>query len=329
MTILTGNAGFSALQLNMLRNAFNQSGGDAFLGANQTFTANNTFAGGTTQTNILNVGASGTLGTFNVYQGTASKGSLALVAVANTGNTVTTISNAAMGQASVISIPDPGAATDTFALLGTSNVFSGTSNQINTLNIGASGTVGSLSLFSTTASKGKWLVSPVDNTGNTTMTITNAAQAGAYTYTIPSAGASASFMMTQGAQTVVGNNAFNGATTIGATGSLGFVAGAILIGNPVPGTLSSNAVTINNMSGVITTGSLNTAGGANYAMTLTNSQILTTSSILVTWAGGTNSTANFSIKAAVGNGSATITLYNNTAATAFNGTVILNFLVTQ
>ena len=84
------------------------------------------------------------------------------------------------------------------------------------IKVGSSGLVGSLSLFSTTAAKGKWLFSPVDNTGDTTMTITNAAQAGAYTYTIPSAGASASFMMTQGAQSVVGAQTFSADMTINA-----------------------------------------------------------------------------------------------------------------
>ncbi len=64
----------------------------------------------------IQAGLSGAAGSFFAYPATASKGHLALVAVANTGNTVTTISNAAMGQASVISIPDPGTSTADFAL---------------------------------------------------------------------------------------------------------------------------------------------------------------------------------------------------------------------
>lgn len=64
----------------------------------------------------IQAGLSGTAGTVASFPGTASKGSLVLAAVANTGNTLTTISNAAMGQASVISIPDPGAATADFAV---------------------------------------------------------------------------------------------------------------------------------------------------------------------------------------------------------------------
>lgn len=64
----------------------------------------------------IQAGLSGTAGTLASYPSTASKGSLIIAAVANTGNTNTTISNAAMGQASVISIPDPGSATANFAV---------------------------------------------------------------------------------------------------------------------------------------------------------------------------------------------------------------------
>ena len=64
----------------------------------------------------LQAGLSGTAGTVASFPATAAKGSLKMAAVANTGDTVTTVSNAAMGQASVISIPDPAAATANFAI---------------------------------------------------------------------------------------------------------------------------------------------------------------------------------------------------------------------
>lgn len=72
----------------------------------------------------VQAGASGVAGTVSSFPATASKGSLVLAGVANTGNTKTTISNAAMGQASVISIPDPGGATANF-VLDTGNASSG------------------------------------------------------------------------------------------------------------------------------------------------------------------------------------------------------------
>ncbi len=73
-------------------------------------------------------GSSGDAGTLISYPATASKGTLIVAAVNNTGNTNTTISNAAMGQASVVSIPDPGAATANFLLdTGAANIL--TDNQ--------------------------------------------------------------------------------------------------------------------------------------------------------------------------------------------------------
>lgn len=71
----------------------------------------------------IQAGLSGTAGFLASFPSAALKGSLRLTGVANTGDTVTTISNAAMGQASVISIPDSGAATANFLLdAGTANI---------------------------------------------------------------------------------------------------------------------------------------------------------------------------------------------------------------
>lgn len=76
---------------------------------------------------------------------------------------------------------------------------------------GASGTAGTVDIFPTTAAKGKLAFAAADSAGNTTTSITNASQAGARTYTIPDAGASASFVMTEGAQTINGVKTFGGA----------------------------------------------------------------------------------------------------------------------
>lgn len=176
----------------------------------------------------IQAGLSGTAGTLVSFPGTASKGSLVVAAVANTGNTVTTISNAAMGQASVVSIPDPGAAT-------------------------------------------------------------------------------ANFLLDHGTNTL-------------ATGSS-------IVANKVNGTEAANAVTASGMAGAITTSSLTTAGGSSYAITWTNTFISATSSVLLTIAGGTNTTENITLKVVPGSGTATLTIYNNTAATALNGTIIISYLV--
>lgn len=60
-------------------------------------------------------GISGTAGFLQSFPASAN-GSLKMQAVANTGNTITTISNAAMGQATVVSIPDPATATANFVI---------------------------------------------------------------------------------------------------------------------------------------------------------------------------------------------------------------------
>ena len=59
----------------------------------------------------IQAGLSGTAGAFISYPGTSDKGYVEFVATANTGNTVTTFTNAAMGQTTEIITPDPGAAS--------------------------------------------------------------------------------------------------------------------------------------------------------------------------------------------------------------------------
>lgn len=82
------------------------------------------------------------------------------------------------------------------------------------LDAGASGVAGTVDIFPTTASKGKIAIAAADNTGNTTLTITNAEQGGAYTYTIPDAGASCQFLMAAGDQTLAeGKDIALGTTT--------------------------------------------------------------------------------------------------------------------
>jgi hypothetical protein len=176
----------------------------------------------------IQAGQSGTAGKFISFPATASKGSLVFKAVANTGDTVTTVSNAAMGQASVISIPDPGAATANFLL----------------------------------------------NTGANAM----------------AAGSSITFAK-------------------------------------VNGTEAANAVTASGVAGLITTSALTTAGGSTYAITWTNTKITATSVIGLTIQGGTNTTQNITFSCVPGSGTATLTIFNNTAATALNGTIFIGYSV--
>ncbi len=210
----------------------------------------------------VTAGSSGNAGTVTSFPGTATKGSLILAAVANTGNTTTTISNDAMGQASVVNIPDPGNAIGQFVVGATATPFVSGNFPKN------SGTAGLM---------------------------------------VDSGVAVAELMQ------------LNTANVMATGGSI-----TLLKAN---GTESSNAVTADGQCGVITTSSLSTAGGGSYAITWTNTSIATTSVILLTVMGGTNSTENITLKASAGSGSSTLTIYNNTAATALNGTIFIGYAV--
>jgi len=70
----------------------------------------------------IQAGLSGTAGFLASFPATVLRGSLRLTAVANTADTLVTISNASMGQSTVVSIPDPGAATSKFVLQDGNNV---------------------------------------------------------------------------------------------------------------------------------------------------------------------------------------------------------------
>ncbi len=76
---------------------------------------------------------------------------------------------------------------------------------------GASGQAGTVDIFPSTASKGKVRFSAADSSGDTVTEIKNASQAAARTYTYPDAGASADFVMTEGAQTIAGDKTLSAA----------------------------------------------------------------------------------------------------------------------
>lgn len=210
----------------------------------------------------IQAGLSGTAGDFISFPATASTGSFIFKAVSNSGNTNTTLSNDAMGQASVINIPDP-------------------ANAIGQLLIGATAT-------------------PFVN-GN-----------------FPKNSGTAGLMVDSGIA-VVELMQLNAVNTLTGTGQI------ILV--KANGTEAANAVTASGNSGVITTSSLTTAGGSSYAITWTNTLITATSVIGLTIMGGTNTTENITLKATAGSGTSTLTIYNNTTATALNGTILIGYTV--
>lgn len=176
------------------------------------------------------------------------------------------------------------------------------------LQAGLSGTAGYLASFPATASQGSLRVTAVANTGNTVTTVSNAAMGQASVVSIPDPGAAtASFVLNTGTTTMA--------------------AGSKLVLAKANGTEAANAVTASGNAGVITTSSLTTAGGASYAITWTNTLITTSSVVLLSIQGGTNTTEQITLKVVPGTGSATLTIYNTTAATALNGTIFIGYAV--
>jgi hypothetical protein len=97
----------------------NSASGQSIATGNFTVTAGNITA---TAGNLV-AGSSGHAGIVQSFPATSAKGSLELVAVANTGNTATIISNDAMAQGSTVNIPDPGNAVGQFLVGATATPF--------------------------------------------------------------------------------------------------------------------------------------------------------------------------------------------------------------
>ncbi len=165
----------------------------------------------------IDLGVSGTAGSLDIFPTTALKGKLAFTAADSAGDTTTAIVNASQSGARTYTIPDAGASAS-FAMTEGAQTLNGTKTiptlitttfTATNVDAGASGTAGTVDIFPTTASKGKIQIAAVSNTNDDTLTITNAAQAAARTYTIPDAGGAADFVMNAGAQTIAGVKTFS------------------------------------------------------------------------------------------------------------------------
>jgi hypothetical protein len=77
----------------------------------------------------------------------------------------------------------------------------------------------------------------------------------------------------------------------------------------------------------VTTEALTTAGGASQAIVITNTTVAAGDIILIGKQGGTNTVKAYDIEAVATTNTITATIYNNTAATQLNGTIIFSFLV--
>ncbi|NEJ57509.1 hypothetical protein [Rhizobium ruizarguesonis] len=94
------------------------------------------------------------------------------------------------------------------------------------------------------------------------------------------------------------------------------------------GTGATSTATLSKTQGKVTTAALTTAAAATHVMTLTNSKIAATDTVLVTVGKGTATTGTPKVADVTpGAGSVIITIQNIAAAAAINGTLIVGFLV--
>lgn len=302
------------------------------------------------QGNLI-AGSSGHAGTLISYPATAANGTFIFAAVNAGGAFNTTISNSAMGQASVISIPDPGVATTNFILADNA-----TTQTINTgsliltagnlsltagnLTAGSSGHAGTVTSYPGTAANGSLILAGVNAGGAFTTTISNGTMGQSTIYTIPDAGAGTGQFIVKTAAFVSGNFPQNSGTAglvidsglavsdiVSKTATNVFSGAGQITLAKANGTEAGNAVTASGNAGVITTSSLSTAGGSTYAITWTNTLITATSSLAFAVVGGTNTVQDISFTCVPGSGTATLTIYNNTAATVLNGTIFISYIV--
>lgn len=156
-------------------------------------------AGNVINAGNIQAGLSGTPGTLISFPTTAANGSLIISALNAGGAFNTTIRNSVMGQSSVISIPDPGAATANFVLdtsAGTQSItgnltVAGTiTSTAGNVTSGSSGDAGTFVSFPATAANGTFIFQAVNAGGAFNTTIASGTMGQSTVYTVPDIGAS-------------------------------------------------------------------------------------------------------------------------------------------
>ena len=93
-------------------------------------------------------------------------------------------------------------------------------------------------------------------------------------------------------------------------------------------TASSGAATLNKMAGVVTSEALTTAAGAEYTLTLTDSDIAAADQVFASVSNGTSTAGTPAIATVTPSaGQAVIVVQNIHATAAFNGTIKIAFAV--
>lgn len=148
----------------------------------------------------IQAGLSGTAGQLASFPGTAANGSFIFKAINNAGNFNSTLSNSNIGQATVYSLPDPGAATANLILStsGSAQTIAGgltisTGNlgvTAGNITAGSSGSAGTVSSFPGTAANGSLILAAINAGGAFTTTISNSAMGQSTVYSMADIGAS-------------------------------------------------------------------------------------------------------------------------------------------
>jgi hypothetical protein len=168
-------------------------------------------AGNVINAGNIQAGLSGTAGTLISFPTTAANGSLIISALNAGGAFNTTIRNSVMGQSSVISIPDPGAATANFVLSASSGTQTITGNltvsgaitsTAGNITSGSSGDAGTFISFPATAANGTLILAAINAGGAFNTTISNSTMGQSSVISIPDpGGATANFLISASAGT--------------------------------------------------------------------------------------------------------------------------------
>ena len=168
-------------------------------------------AGGAIVEGNIQAGSNGVAGAFLSFPAAVNTGHLVLAATANTGNTIVTITNAAMAGVRTFTVPDPGVAAASFILnqnattqtIATGNLTIAAGNLTAGSSVPHAGTVTSFPAASGGAND-KLVIAAVTTGGNFTTTISNGAMGQSSVITTPDPGAAtANFLLDAGAGNLV------------------------------------------------------------------------------------------------------------------------------
>lgn len=233
----------------------------------------------------IQAGLSGTAGTLISFPSTAANGSLIISALNAGGAFNTTIRNSVMGQSSVISIPDPGAATAAFVLntsasgqsiaggltvssgnlavsAGTITASGAITSTAGNITSGSSGDAGTFISFPATAANGTLIVAAADAGGAFNTTISNGTMGQSSVYTIPDVSAATGQFLVKTAAFISGN-------LVQASGTAGVTVDS--------GVATSNVQLKTDVTAA-TTGNIGGAGAGPITVTVAG---VTTSSVIV------------------------------------------------